>query len=96
MVARSLWSGEGVFGMLVGGKDELLVFRLGGLVGWDSAVASSGGVSKASGRRDEIPNVLKHGSWKFGRDFARIVCRDCNPISLTSSLRPACGGAGGP
>lgn len=32
-------------------------------------IASSGGVSKASGRRDEIPNVLKHGSWNFGRDF---------------------------
>lgn len=33
MVARSLRSGEGVFGILAGGKDELLDIRLGGLVG---------------------------------------------------------------
>ena len=64
--AESEWSGDGVFGMAIAGYDDLLEAdgkEVG--AGFDRQswmVASSGGVSRASGTREEIPKDLKDGS----------------------------------
>ena len=48
--------------MLLGGYEELLEIEFGSSGRSKSMVASSGGVRRASGRRDAIPRVLKEGS----------------------------------
>ena len=59
-------SGDGVLGMLSAGYEDLREAEgkeVGGVVviiSW--MIVSSGGVSKASGTREEMPNVLKDGS----------------------------------
>ena len=64
--AESKWSGDGVFSMAIAGYEDLLEAdgkEVG--AGFDRQswmVASSGGVSRASGTREEIPKDLKDGS----------------------------------
>ena len=74
--AESEWSGDGVFGMAIAGYEDLLEAdgkEVG--AGFDRQswmVASSGGVSRASGTREEIPKDLKDGSWRCCRCFTGI------------------------
>ena len=77
---KSPRSGDGVFGMFGGGCDELRDMRLGGETGLRSRMLSSGGVSSAAGKREEMPKVLKDGSWRFPRVF---TC--CGSVCLASA-----------
>ena len=61
-------SGDGVLGMLTAGYEDLLEAEGkevgGGVVIISRIIVSSGGVSRASGTREEIPNDVKDGSWR--------------------------------
>lgn len=61
-------SGDGVLGMLSAGYEDLLKAE-GKEVGGGASIrswmiVSSGGVSRASGTREEMPKDLKDGSWR--------------------------------
>lgn len=60
-------SGDGVLSMLTAGYEDLLEAEGkevgGGVVIISLIIVSSGGVSRASGTREEMPNDVKGGSW---------------------------------
>ena len=66
-------SGDGVFSMLTAGYEDLLGAEGkevgGGVVIISLIIVSSGGVSRASGTREEMPNDVKGGSWSCWRYF---------------------------
>lgn len=71
---KSERSGDGVLGMSISGYEDLLEIDGKEVGGGDFMqslmVVSSGGVSRASGTREEIPKDLKDGSWRGCRPFS--------------------------
>lgn len=91
MEVKSERSGDGVFGMLSAGYEDLLEADgkevSGGVIMQSWMIVSSGGVSRASGTREEMPKDLKDGSWRCCRHFTRGRSECMFVVSIVAAAR---------